>query len=82
MVEELTSDQIVAMPYARFGKVGPGDFIEMAGGLWQEILYITWRKEIRRWSVTTVDKRERHILIPDLFRYKINPFKPEGPAVM
>ena len=82
MAEKLTPDQIAAMPYARFDEVDPGDLIEMAGGVWKAILCLTWTKKTRRWSVTTDDKREHRISTPDVFRYKKNPFKPEGPPFM
>ncbi len=82
MAGEFTAEQIAAMPYARFDEVGPGDFIELAGGIWKEILCLTWKREARRWSVTTDDKREHHILTPNIFRYKKNPAKPEGPAFL
>ena len=80
MTEKLTPEQIAAMPLVRFGEAGPGDFIETAGGIWKEILCLTWNRAKRRWSVTTVDKREYRILLVDVFRYKKNPVKPEGPA--
>ena len=82
MAEKPTPEQIAAMPFVRFGEAGPGDFIEIAGGVWQEILCLTWTKKARRWSVTTADKREHSILMPDVFRYKKNPVKPEGPAFL
>lgn len=80
MIELLTPDQIAAMPYACFGKAGVGDFIETTEGVWKEILYITWDNNEKRWYVTTVDKCKYYT--PDVFRYKINPSKPEGPAFM
>ena len=80
MAEKPTPEQIAAMPFVHFGEVDPGDFIETPRGIWKEILYLTWNRAKRRWSVTTVDRVEHLILMPDVFRYKKNPVKPEGPA--